>query len=218
MTITFDPSTDFADIADHLEPVTLRRRGNGATSAIAGALRRGISQSEVASSDGKYLTSDVRWHLADADLSTTPEVGDYIVDAAGNNFTILELRHQTVASRWLAMGRDLTIAHSLCDRVDIQVAVITQGTAGEQVVTWQDFLPGIHARIQPIATGTHEAEDRRTARTTHTIFVDEPLELNAQHRAVGADGTIYRIVAYKKQELIGALAEIHVFADTPDNS
>lgn len=218
MTTEFDPSADFIDIADLLEPVTLRRRGNGEEVSVVSALRRHLSEREAARSNGKYLASDVRWHLPADQLSSAPRLGDRIVETTGDDYTIVQVSQQVAASRYQVVCRNLAVVHSLCERIDIQEAVVTQGTLGEEVLEWVDHLPGIRARIQPLVRDIHEGEDRRTLRSTHTIFVAEPLDLTARHRVVGPEGKIYRVIHMHREEEIGALAEIRAFADGQPNS
>ncbi len=218
MPSTFDPINDFAEVADSLEPVTLRRRASGEEISVTAALRRGMVLNEAAASDGKYLATDVRWHLPISALSTQPAPGDQIIDAAGNDYTILSVQEQTTRSRWLATSRDLAIAFALCERIDVQKATVTQGAMGEETIAWHDHLPGIRARIQPLTTQVHSGEDRRTSRTTHVVYVTEPLAIDAQHRIVAADGRVFRIVDYRQQEQLGDLAEIHVFLDIEINN
>ena len=59
MTATFDPGSDFEDVVDHFETVTLRRPDTPDTS-ITHALRRAVTVREAQASGGTYTTSDVR--------------------------------------------------------------------------------------------------------------------------------------------------------------
>ncbi|REJ66211.1 MAG: hypothetical protein DWQ31_15570 [Planctomycetota bacterium] len=213
MSTSIELATDFATITDALEAVVLRRRGSGAEESVTGALRRRLSEAEVAQSEGRYLAADLRWHLPATQLANPPEVGDRILDGQGGDFTILEVAPQTIDSRTVVVGRDLAIAHTLCARIDIQRATISLGTHGEQVVTWQDELPGIRARIQPTSTTLERSGDRQFMRTTHTIYLAEELTLDDLRRAIGPDGRVYDIVEYRGQDQIGALAELHVVHD-----
>ena len=75
MATDFDPQSDFAQVADALEPATLRRADGSGSTAVASALRRAVTTREAAASDGKYTTSDVHWHLAAAELPAPPRLG-----------------------------------------------------------------------------------------------------------------------------------------------
>src|ERR1700722_9293913 len=110
MVTGFDPQSDFAQVTDALEPVTLRRADGSGSIALASALRRAITTREAAASDGKYTTSDVHWHLAAAELPVPPRLGDQIIDATGEAWTILETQLATCGSRWKGTARNLTFA------------------------------------------------------------------------------------------------------------
>ena len=95
MTLTFDPSDDFADVVDGLETVTLKRRGSSDDVTVAGALRRGVTVREArvrnrydtwkyVSGDGRSTASDLVWHLPAAGLSDPPLPGDHNQRRSGN--------------------------------------------------------------------------------------------------------------------------------------
>ena len=95
MSVGFDPSTDFEDITDGLEAVTLNRRGSTPNTSIAHALRRKVTQGiagkhEAQTSDGQYSINDIAWHLPDAEVGDDPLVSDSVIDRDNNRHTILQ--------------------------------------------------------------------------------------------------------------------------------
>ena len=80
-----DPRTDFFDVVDGLEAVTLLRTGSSNPCMIPHALRRAITVAEAAASDGRYTNTDVRWHLPAAECLASPRLGDLIADGSGSS-------------------------------------------------------------------------------------------------------------------------------------
>ena len=208
MTLTFAPSTDFEDVVDGLQAVTLVRRGKAATS-IASALQRAIGEREAAASNGQYTSRDVRWHLPEAEVGDRPDVGDAIVDASGNRYTILETNHTTLGNRWVCIARDLVVFWRLTDWFTIEEATFSKGTGGAAEASWTR-LRVVRGRMQPIGRAmTVEEEARRTTRRWQ-LFVEEDLGLTHEHRIKAADGTRYAIESVTGPEQIGQVPVIEV--------
>jgi len=92
--MSFDPSSDFAEVVDGVESVTLNRRGStpgGTGEAVQNALRRAVTVAEAAHSGGRFTASDVTWHLPCSELSNRPRLGDVITDGDGRRWTVLEV-------------------------------------------------------------------------------------------------------------------------------
>jgi hypothetical protein len=215
MSTGFDPSADFALVADATESVTVERRDAppglpGA--AVLHALRRAMTAREVAESNGRYVAGDAAWHLPAAELQEPPAVGDRIVDAAGRRFTILAVQEATCGTRWRCAARDLVLAHALGETVTILKAAYTKGDGGAAEAAWSVWKTGVAARIQPVAAsvGTQHEAQRTAAR--YRVFLAEDLALDHAHRIEGPDGTLYRILAVSGAERLGELQTIDVEA------
>jgi len=88
MSVDLDPSDEFAQWADGLENVTLRRRDSGETIAITVALRRDALAQEAEPSGGAARQTDAVWHLQLPTGESSPELGDVVIDARDNHWTI----------------------------------------------------------------------------------------------------------------------------------
>ena len=215
MAVTFDPSTDFEDVTDGLEAVTINRRGSSDDVSISHALQRALSTREIEASDGKYLAGDVRWHVPVVEVvnddgdTIEPDPGDVIIDAADHRWTILEKRLDTLSHRWRLVTRDPFIAYGLDDTVDILRIAYAKGTSGADEPTAHVWKAGIRARIQPVASeyGKEHAAARRVK--TVRITIAEDLDLHTRHQVRGKDGTAYKITGYDRAERIGELSTIH---------
>jgi hypothetical protein len=212
----FDPSDDLIDIADNLEPVTLLRRGGTSGTVIPHALRRAMSASEativargdvhkIVPSGGQHAAATVIWHLPVSELAVAPRLGDVILDAQNQRWTILNVKQTTLASRWRCETNNVVIAFGLDDT--ISVLKPTNGSSGPP---WRIWRTGVRARIQPIETKITTDYYDTTTTTRCRIFVEEQLELDHTCRIRAADGTLYSILNTTGAERIGELQVIEV--------
>ena len=207
----FDPSADFAQVADGSESVTVYRRGATPGSpgvAVAHALRRAVTAREAARSNGRYTASDVTWHLPCAELGDAPGLGDVIADSQGRRWTILDVQLATQQTRWRCTAREPAIAYGLDDTITILKAAYHKGAGGAAQASWQPWKTGVRARIQPVATEIATAHAARQATTKYRIFVAEDVALDHTHRIQGPDGTLYRITRISGAEQLGELQTI----------
>jgi hypothetical protein len=217
MVLDFDPSADFAEVADGTVTVTLYRRGSTPGSpgtVIANALCQGLTtrQSRARNrndtwkriaSDGRYTAGDVVWHLPTEELNVAPQLGDVLVDDEGRRWTVLEVQLTTLRSRWRCLSRNLAIAYGLDDTVTILRATFSKGEGGAAEPTWRPWRTGLRARIQPaeaVITGEHQT--RQVAARYRNVALDHT------HCIRGPDGTIYKIKAVNAAERIGELQTI----------
>ncbi len=203
MTVTFAPGTDFVDVVDGLEAVTLNRRGSSSNVSVASALQRNVSTTEIGASDGKYRAGDVRWHLPVSLVASTPQLGDWIVDAALDRWQVLEVRLDTLSRRWRCVTRNLAIAYGLNDTVVIEEATYAKGTGGAAEATYHVWRAGVRARIQDVAAaiGT-ELETQRTAKRFQ-IFLEDDYDLTHNHRIRDRKGNYYKIQGTANKAALG---------------
>jgi hypothetical protein len=219
----FDPSNDFAAVADGTEAVTLLRRGS--TSGVAGmtiahALRRAVTAAEatifnsndvhkIVPSDGKQTAAETIWHLPVAELATPPRLGDVILDAAGGRWTVLEVTQATLGARWCCSTRDVAVAFALDDTITVLKTTNSRG-CGPAESLWRTWRTGVRARIQPAQTTITNAAGVASTTTNYRIFVAEDLELDHTCCIRSADGTIYSILSAIGAQRIGELQVIDV--------
>jgi len=141
-------------------------------------------------------------------VSEAPRLGDVIVDSAGRRWTILNVRAATRDSRWRCITRDLAVVHRLDEAIRIERATYAPGPSGAEEPTWRLWKAGVRARIQPVATEVRHQHERTVAVTVCRIFVAEDPEADQHCRVRGPDGTVYRVMGFRKAERIDALGEI----------
>jgi hypothetical protein len=191
---------DFANIADGLEEVTLRRRGSTATVAIASALRRQVSSREAEPSGGAAVESNAEWHLGLAE-DAAPQIGDVLIDAEDHHWTILTAEDSALLGRWKCATRELRIAYGCGERIDIERPVWSTGETPE-IVGWTYVATALPVRIQPVEVGV-DASDAEQA--VFRIILGESMALEPHDRFVAGDGTIYYLRLYQQAERIDAL-------------
>ena len=214
MSFNFDPSDDLGLVADGVETVTLLRRGSTIDTAgetIVRAVRRSMSAAEATilasgdvhktvAGDGLHTAFAVVWHLPCTELAAAPRLGDVLLDADGQRWTILGVKHATLGARWRCETRNVAIAYGLDDTISILKAVTS--------VKWRIWLTGIRARIQPLRTVVTTSDDIATTTHTYRIFIEENLMLSHTCRIRGPNGALYAILSSTGAERIGELQTI----------
>ncbi len=198
MAVTFAPGTDFVDVTDGLEAVTLNRRGSSSDVSVASALQRNVSTTEIAESDGKYRAGDVRWHLPISQVANTPQLGDSIVDSNLDRWKVIEVRFDTLSTRWHCVTRNLAIAYGLNDTIVIEAATWAKGTGGAMEATYSIWKSGVRARIQEVSDATERAriqteEGAKRTPKQFKIYVDKDYEITHTHRIRDRKGTYYKV-------------------------
>jgi len=200
--VVFDPSTDFEDVCDGLEAVTLVPR-SGSTIAITNALQRALTTAEIEASNGKYVGGDVRWHLSEAEVTTEPKLGDEIKDANSRRYTIIDKQHATLEHRWRLICRDMAVVWGLDCFITILQATYAKGAGGAMEPTWKVSQTGIRARVQPLALDVEHDHDAQHRVKRVKVYVGEDVVVNHTYRLKGPDGTLYKITGYTGAERIG---------------
>lgn len=210
----FDPSTDFEDVVDGLEAVTLDRRGSTPNTDVEHALQRAITNTEAESatgttesSKGLYRMGDVRWHLPDVEVGTAPRLGDAVVDASGNRYTVIDAQHATLEARWRLVGRNLRMVFQLDDTITLLRATYAKSTGGAAEPTWHTWRT-VDARIQPQTFDIGVENEAKRLVKTVDIFIAESLAINTEHRVRGRNGQLYKITSYENAKRIGELSTI----------
>ncbi len=208
MSPTFDPSGDLADVVDGLEAVTVVRRGTSSATAVPHAWRHAASSKEAAPSDGQYARSDLRWWLPQAECAAAPRLGDEILDARGDRWTVLAVTGPGPLGRWRCDCRNLVIAHRLDQAVSIEQAAYSKGEGGAAVATWTTWRSGVRARIQPAEAHVEDLLRMPQAVKKYLIFIADELPLTFAHRIRAPDGTRYRVTGWTAAQRIGELQTI----------
>ena len=213
MTIQFDAGNDLVDVVDGLAQVTVTRPGSSDSTQVAHALRRKVKAREIRKLDGHYRASDVTWHLPTSEMMSRPRLGDVIIDADGQRWTVLDAREATVDSRWRCVCRNLAVVHGLDQYVDIETVTYSKSDGGADVPTWRAWKTGLKATIQPVESRTGQQHDRQATAARFRVLVAEDLAVDHTHRVKGPDGTVYRITGSRLADRVDRLMEIDVLRD-----
>lgn len=197
MTELLDISDDFAIVTDGLSTVQV------GTKTVNNSLRRQIDVREAEKSGGKYLTSDVAFHLDAGQHSNRPVIGKAIVDSDGT-WTILGVSKQTLGNRWRCVCRMLSLEASgvgSLERVNIQVANYSKSQTGAQEPSWSISVPDVPARVQIDSESMEVEHELRSTRKMATVWFASERELTANHRLAviedsSRDGMILKVLEW----------------------
>lgn len=201
MAIDLNIAGDFDSILDTAEAATLKRRGSATTVALAKAWRYGSLTQEAQAGVAGVARHDVTWQFAWPDAVDLPRIGDAILDAAGECWTILSVEVRGAGSRLRCIARNLRIMHALDDRIEIQQALWDEG----EIVGWQTLRAAVPARIQPEQVTIDHTGDAPTLTATYRVLLADDTPLDHNRRLVGPDGAIYQILEYNQAERIDVL-------------
>jgi hypothetical protein len=205
MAIDLDIAGDFETIIDTAEAIALKRRSSATTIAVPKAWRySSLTQSAEAGVTG-VARSDVVWQFAWPDAVDSPRIGDSIIDAAGECWTILSVEVRGANTRLRCVTRNLRIVHELNDRLEIQSAVWDDLGSGPEIVGWTTLRAAVRARIQPDQVTVDHSTDPPTSTATFRVLLADETPLDHNHRLVGPDGAIYEIESFSQAERIDAL-------------
>lgn len=208
MTLAFSPGTDFEDICDGLEAVTLERRDSTTEVSIANALQREVTYREVEISNGRYQLGDVLWRFPQVECPTRPVLGDKIKDGNSDRWTILDVRDSTLRMSWRCVTRNLTVVHHLNDTITIEKYDVSKGTAGAPERTFYVWRAGIPARIQPISATPGETAGAHKTDRRYEIYCAEDLDIDRRCRVKDQKGNTYRVQQVTGREDIAGLMTI----------
>lgn len=190
MNIEDSIADDFATVTDWLKPVTV----DG--SDVDACLRRAVSTREAAASGGRFLTSDVVFHLDAAEYATRPAIGAAIVDADGS-WTILEVQWHTLAKRWRCLARQLFIdATDATNRVTIQRPTYAKGTSGAIEPTFATLASNVLARVQLIESEVDTSYTNRTTTTSAKVYFAAAQPLAPADRIIRSDGLTLKVISW----------------------
>jgi len=209
MSVTFDPSGDFASIMDGLEAVTLRVPEQPAQS-IANAHRGQVGAEEAEASGGYLRQSDTVWQFPASEVTGAPPLGSVIEGAAGDRWTILAINLQVLSSKWEAACRNMAVEERLDDTVSLHRATYTRDANGEAIATWSVLLAAVKARIQPIASEANVAMDGDQASQEWRVVLEQSLDADVaagtvDMRVIDSADNEYTVVRYEQSERIDVL-------------
>jgi hypothetical protein len=205
MSMTFDATADLATVADRLEPIQFRRRGKANTTLVPHALRRRLQLHEARPSDGKVTRSDAVWHLPAGELPGPPRLGDAIVDAAGQVWTILDIERTESLGAWRVLTRELAVAAGLDQIVTIQQALPGKSSTGDLQPVWIDAWCGVRARFQPLGGALEPQHDQQSILQRYDVTLAENIPITHDHRLIDAEGATFKLLAFDMPQRIDEL-------------
>src|SRR5262245_26129192 len=169
MPVEINVADDFDAIIDLVEAVTLKRRGSSATIVVPKAWRYSSLTQQVEPGMPGVARDDVVWQFHWGPEVDPPRIGDSIIDAANDCWTILSVEERGANTRLRCVARNLQIVHQLFDRVEIQAAIWEDSGGGPEIVGWTVLRSAVSARIQPIQTTIDNTVDPPTSVATFRV-------------------------------------------------
>ena len=209
MSRPLDATEDFLMITDHLQAITWMRPGSS-FSVVMDALRTSSYVRTERAKLGRYQQHDSIWHLPATTSDVPPQLGDLILDAEGNRWTVLSFRRSIDGGRWRLVTRDMVTAHRLKDFVDIDYATFEQDERGNETPVWHPWRTGLPARVDLESIEIRRDEEPIGTTQQMVIHLSEPLPLDHTHRVRHPDGRTFRILRCRQGQALGDAFQIEV--------
>jgi hypothetical protein len=208
----FNPEDDFPGVFDGTEAVTLRRPGE-APRAVAHAVRQTTRGRDSGGASRTPAVLHAVWHLPAAEVDYPLRPSDKIVDAEGMVWTIVEATPVARGTRWRCAARRPS-PQGPDQVVDVEKAEYEIGVSGAETVRWNTWKTAVPAVICPAASVDGSRKDgggnagALEARASWRAVLADPLPDEGVYRIRVADGTLYRIVAWKPLAAVAAPAAL----------
>ncbi len=195
-------------VFDGLEDVLLN--GN----PIEGAYRNDIEEVEGSPTSGIYLQANVEWQIPTPPAFVS-RIGQLIINAAGEVFTILALRKPVLNDysgcecRLASIEEDLALANKVT-RYPAVTVVDEEGARFVDNSAADAGFTDIACRIQPIADEVQDFMGKRGIFRTFHIFVASDIDLDYGDVLRDDTATQYSVQSWENRERIDELSLIVV--------
>ncbi len=196
---------DFAEFADNLESIVLRRRDSTNELQVETTFRHQVATREMEPSGGTVLQTDMVWHLQLPAGEMAPQLGDVVIDQQENRWTILQIEELAMLGRWKCATRELRIAYGCCDLIDITRPVWDDIGSGPEIVDWPEICAALPVSIQLDEMILDSSTTPPTKQLIYQIVLSESIALEPDDRLTAEDGTNYRLQSLQQAERIDTL-------------
>jgi len=196
--------SDDMDLIDGLETITYTPRASATPVLVENVLRRNITYNEIKKSNGDIQSSDVRFH-AKLSLINLPQLGDMIEDGIAT-YTILNIRRDTLNTRWRFVCRDLAIAENLNTIAHIILITFAESVTGFDEPIYSYYKKNVRAKLTKTDSSkeTEDGQVRQDGMKTLTLELTEELKPN-KHIIEDVAGNFYRIQSSMNIDELGKL-------------
>jgi len=208
MSFALDIASDFADVVDGLSAVGLKNRA-GVQSSLSNVLRRAIRTREAAASNGRYLASDVTFHVPITEQSRQVRPGWQIVDADGA-WTVLEIGGETLSNRHRFVCRNVALVYDLTQRINLQTASWAKNADGVLEATWATTQSDVPCRWNYVSGDNDTEHELRHQPRQAVLFLETAQLLSESNRFIVNDPSLtLNIVSWTDAEAIGKLMQVN---------
>lgn len=191
MTLNWDASGDFEEVLDTLEEVRVFRAGCDAQVTYPKAWRF-VESAEPANDADVVVRRDAVWHLPAGGNQRDPAVGDRLIDAAGDCWTLSRVERLRAATRFRCESRSTRLRAADAVWLRLERATWADGPDGPVVSGWTIETPAVSGVVELLAS-TPSTSDPSAESQRYRITLAEPIEAGPHHRLVGPGGEAFRL-------------------------
>lgn len=173
------------------------------------AKRRAISNRDVPSQrTGIFTADDLVWLLPAAVVpaGVRPNPNDYVTDAAGRVWTVLETQLNNLQSTWRLVTRNLVLAEALKQVVGLYRPSNSKDAAGGRVASDYSLVLGnVPCRIQETGTEATDILGKKQVKTRYECHCGLRLNWKSTDRIIDSNGVVYQIVSGAAPDIMDAL-------------
>lgn len=177
--------------------------------AVSDAWWRDLNDKEKAASRGAYVEHERNWFLPLELLTADVAIGDLIVDADANTYTVLTLS----AAGGLGVGKyktvNLVLAAELRDSVTISRPLNVQDGSLNRVPTYVATYSGIAGKVQEITGDRQEMQGKVGFHKRYAVYLGQRVTVTTEDR-VTVSGVTYQIMGYVNPDRIDELMALDV--------
>lgn len=181
---------------DGTRKLTIGSTGTSQTVQIQNAKRFEVTERDIpAARTGAFTGGDLIWIIPAAMVPSyvVPKIGDKIIPAEGDSYTILDVFKNGWRNWYKFTTRNLVFVYNLKDTIRLCVAQDLPGAGGMRITTYAESA-GMAAKVIETAGSREDLLGQRQRRKSYEIHVGEVFTWKASDRLKDQHGNIYQIV------------------------
>lgn len=148
------------------------------------------------------------WLLPAAVVPTgvRPNPNDYLTDAAGRAWTVLETQLNNLQSTWRLVTRNLVLAEALKQVCALYRPSNSKDAAGGRIASDYTLILGsVPCRIQETGTEATDILGKKQVKTRYECHCGLRLNWKSTDRIIDGSGTVYQIVSGSAPDVMDVL-------------
>jgi hypothetical protein len=204
-----DIQNDF-DIFDGAEVVTLIQAGTGKRQVIREALQFGITSRDAVGSDGTYQHGDLKFNLPSKQCPVfNPSAGDWILQEDKTLWSIGAVEVLTLKTRNQCWCKRVSFRPELVQCLKIFKPTYKKdgtGAVEPKFRLWKESK----GHVNQLASEIELTDGQRKLKTTHQIYLEEAIKVDAGMKIVDANGNAWHVNRTTSTGMMGAAVTLDV--------